>query len=261
VQFPVSPDLSIFYETRGEGPPLVLLNGMSQTTQNWMSQVRHLSTHFNVLSWDARGQGRSGLGEQELTLDLHAADLLQLLDALGLERVHLCGFSYGARLALAFAARSPDRVERLVLTSLGDGSGALRNVIVRSWQEVLERGGMTAMAWASIPHILGEDFLSRYEGQMEAVIRATVSRNSEAGLKALLAGLSSFPPTSDDAVRCPMPALVISADRDPLVSLESALALKDSFVNAEHRLVEGCGHTIPVELPEIWRRYVLDFLL
>ncbi len=256
----IEPGLSLYHEVRGQGPALVLLNGMSQSTANWMSQVRPLCERFKVITWDARGQGRSDIGPAPLTLERHAADLTRLLDALEVERAHLCGFSYGARVALAFAARSPDRVDRLVLTSLGSGQSSLRRLIVRSWREVLDRGGLEAMAWASLPHILGEIFLAQYERQIPAMIQATLSRNTEAGIRALLDGLDRAAPAEEDAARVTAPALVISADQDPLVSLASATGLAAAFADGRHALIEGYGHTLPVEAPARWRALVEGFL-
>ena len=72
----------LYFEVRGDtGPLLVLLNGMSQSTANWATQARHLSERFRVLMYDARGQGRSDLGDPTaLSLSGHVEDLVSLLD-------------------------------------------------------------------------------------------------------------------------------------------------------------------------------------
>jgi 3-oxoadipate enol-lactonase len=252
--------LDLYYETRGAGPPLVLLNGLSQSTVNWMTQARHLSGAFTVITYDARGQGRSPVGPAPIDLDLHVRDLMAVLDELGVGRTHLAGFSYGGRLALAFAARAPHRVGKLVLTSTGDGSSAVRRAIVRSWYEVLKAGGMEAMAWAALPAILGEQFLSDHEDQLPAIIRAAAHRNSVDGLTALLEGHARLEPASEDARRVQAQTLVITSDSDPLVPLTSAFALTSAITNARHSLIPGCGHTIPIERPDLWRDAVQNFL-
>lgn len=252
--------LEMYYETRGSGPPLVLLNGMSQSTVNWMTQARRLAEHFTVVTYDARGQGRTSAGTGPLDLHTHVTDLAALLDDLHIGSAHLAGFSFGARLALAFAARVPQRTRRLVLTSSGLGGSALRRTIVRSWIEVLERGGLEAMAWAALPAILGEQFLLDHEAQIPAIIRASAHRNSVDGLTALLEGYQTFPDAEEDASRVRAPTLVISADADPLVPLTSAFALANALGDARHTLIRGCGHTIPIERPDEWRDAALKFL-
>jgi 3-oxoadipate enol-lactonase len=255
----VAPGVELHCERRGSGPALVLLNGMSQSTANWMTQARKLSEDFEVICYDARGQGRSPVGPSPLTLERHVEDLEALLDGLGLSRVRLCGFSFGARLALGFAARRPGRVAGLVLTSAGAGDSALRRLIVGSWLEVLRRGGVEAMSWCALPHILGERFVAKVEGQIAGMIRASVQRNSAAGLEALLEGYRGFPDPLEDAGRVRARALVISADGDPLVSRAGTEALCRRIEGARQVLIEGCGHTIPIEEPERWAALVRDF--
>ena len=73
-------------EEQGEGEPLVLLNGLSQSTANWMSHTRALRDRYRVVAYDARGQGRSTLGDGKLTLEGHVDDLASLLAHLGTDR-------------------------------------------------------------------------------------------------------------------------------------------------------------------------------
>ncbi|MCB9506427.1 MAG: alpha/beta fold hydrolase [Myxococcales bacterium] len=261
---PVGAGRALYWEESGDGPPLLLLNGMSQSTANWLSHVRPLGERFRTLTYDARGQGRSPLGDvvaEPVTLEGHVDDLAELLDGVGLDHVSLCGFSHGARLALAFAARHPRRVDRLVLTSTGDNDDPMRRAIVRSWAEVLERGGLEAMAWCSMPDILGRDFLAANERFLEAMVRATVQRNDADGLRALLAGMAGFGSPLDDAAALHCPALLISSPDDLLVSRESAKRLAAALPDGAHVWIDGCGHTIPIEAPERWRSVVETFLL
>lgn len=253
----VAPDTHLYFETQGQGPALVLLNGMSQSTANWMTQRRRLAEHFLVVSYDTRGQGKSSLGAAPLTLDVHTDDLRRLLDALGLERATLCGFSFGARVALGFAATWPERVDRLILTSLGAAPSARTEMILRGWYEVLIRGGQEAMIWCAMPHIFGERFLEGHKAQIDGMIRASLQRNTAEGLRALLEGHRDFPDVASLARRVTAPTLLITADGDPLVPPASAQALLEALGDAEHVLVPGCGHTIPIEEPDVWREAVM----
>ena len=252
--------LPLYAEQRGDGPPLVLLNGMSQTVANWRTQARALQNHFRVISYDARAQGRTPVGQRTLTLDLHVEDLRTLLDGLQVERVALVGFSHGARIALAAAAAMPERVDRLVLTSTGTNDDAMRDTITRGWLEILDRGGVEAMAWASLPQILGRPFLHEHRDHTDAMIRATVQRNSAEGLRALIEGLRAFPHTELDARNIRAPTLLITSDDDLLVAPHAARALAAAIPGARHVVLNGAGHTLPIELPEAWREAVLSLL-
>jgi len=257
---PYSKAPTLYYDIRGDGEPLVLLNGMSQSTANWTTQAKYLAETYRVIVYDARGQGRSALGPVPLTLGAHVDDLLHLLDHLDIEEATLCGFSHGARVAMATAAEHPARVDRLVLTSIGTSDDALRQAIVRSWREVLRLGGLEAMAWCVLPDILGERFLERNQGMIEAIIRATLQRNTQEGLQALLDGLISYPPPEDEAGRVMCPTLLITSDGDLLVSSRAARGLADRIGGTRHVRLAGCGHTIPIEEPDLWRAAVLDFM-
>ncbi|MBH24755.1 MAG: hypothetical protein CMH57_09950 [Myxococcales bacterium] len=256
----VADDVALYYEVRGEGQPLLLLNGLSQSTANWISQSRQLAKRFQVIVFDSRGQGKTPVGAAPLSAAVLLKDIVALLEHLGLERVNVCGFSYGARIALMFAAHHPSRVARLILTSAGLKPRFARRMIFRSWREVLRTGGLEAMAWCALPYILGADFIEQYERMIPSMIKASKQRNSVEGLTALMDIMPDFPDAAHDAARVQAPSLVLASPHDPLVDADSARALAEAIARGRFQLVEGCGHTIPIEQPEVWRAAVTDFL-
>lgn len=249
----VDVDVDLHYETVGRGPTLVLVNGLSQTTSNWMAHVRSLSAHFRVVTFDWRGQGKTPVGARELSPEVFSADLLALLDEVSADRALVCGFSYGARIALHFAATHPDRVERLVLTGLGALTTASGRMIVRSWRECLRTGGLEAMAWCSLPHIFGSAFLDAHEGLAAGMVRASVLRNDPNAIARALDALSGFDEPMADASRFHGPTLVIAGEHDPLVRPRSARALAESASNGVAQIVADAGHTVALEQPGLWR--------
>jgi 3-oxoadipate enol-lactonase len=254
---------TLHYKTYGfdqAGDTVVFLNGMTQSTAHWKSQAKAFAADgFRVLTYDARGQGDSELGEAELSLELHAADLDGLLDELGLSHAHLVGFSHGVRIALGVAKHHPERLDTLVLCSATAQPTALARTIVRSWHGVLTSGGLKAMSWSAVPTILGDEFLEKNEQILEGIVRAATKRNSERGVRALLEAMMDYPDLSDLAQEVSAATLVISADQDLLVTTEGARKLAD-LAGGEHALVSGVGHTIPIEAPEEFRRLVEEFL-
>lgn len=244
-----------------EGPndTVVFLNGMSQSTLHWKSQARAFQSKFRVLTYDAQGQGDSPLSDAELSLAIHSSDLADLLNHLDTAVVHLVGFSHGARVALQFAADYPERVKSLVLCSATATPNALSRTIIRSWREILERGGVQAMSWAALPTILGDRFLGQNEHLLGGIIKASEQRNSRDGLMALLEGMQSYPDLSELARQVSASTLVISADGDLLVTRDGAQELA-RLTRGRHVEVNGVGHTIPIEAPEEFRELVLGFL-
>ncbi len=255
---------SIYYELHEEGAPqgapvVVLLNGMTQSTMHWRSHARALEARARVLLYDARGQGQSGLGDAPLTLPGHADELVSLLDALQIERAHLVGFSHGARVALAVAAHHPTRVDKLILCSATAQPTALARTILRAWRETLRTGGLEAMSWAALPTILGDAFLQQSEAMIDGIIKASVRRNSVEGVSRLLEAMIQYPSLDDLAKQVRAPTLVLSASEDLLVSQAGAAALA-ALCDATHEIIEGSGHTIPIEAPDAFRAHLTRFL-
>lgn len=262
-EFRTDDGCTIYYETRGVdagGRVVVFLNGMTQSTAHWNRQAKKFAADgFGVLTYDARGQGQSELGERELSLALHAGDLSALLDEVGIERAHLAGFSHGARIALGVANFHPERLDKLVLCSATARPTALARSIVRSWREVLRLGGLEAMSWSALPTILGDTFLEQNEKILDGIVRAAVNRNSIDGVSALLESMIAYPDLSELAGQADAPTLVISAAEDLLVDADGARALAE-LTGGRHVEVSGVGHTVPIEAPEEFRRIVGEFL-
>ena len=106
----------LHYETAGEGPALCLIAGFRQSSAAWPRVfVDRMARRHRVITFDNRGTGRSPPTAGGYALDNQARDVTGLLDALGLARAHLLGFSMGGAIAQAVATGHPDRVNRLIL--------------------------------------------------------------------------------------------------------------------------------------------------
>lgn len=117
-------DISVAVTQAGDGPPVVLLHGLACGKRMWFHQIRGLKDRFRVIAYDQRGHGGSSAPEDASRYSPKhlAQDLVGVLDALNLQRVHLVGFSMGGGPALSLAASMPDRVAGLVLANVGAGT-------------------------------------------------------------------------------------------------------------------------------------------
>jgi class 3 adenylate cyclase/pimeloyl-ACP methyl ester carboxylesterase len=113
--------LRLAYAVSGAGPPLVkTANWMNHLEYDWESPIwrhvfRGLSRAHTLIRYDARGNGMSDWEVDELSLDAWVSDLEAVVDAAGLERFPVLGISQGGAISVAFAARNPERVTRLIL--------------------------------------------------------------------------------------------------------------------------------------------------
>jgi 3-oxoadipate enol-lactonase len=257
-----SDGVDIFYQIQGDDSSehtLVFLNGMTQSTVHWKSHVRALSDDYQVVTYDARGQGKSDHDSEDFTLRRHTRDLKDILDANDMDTVTLVGFSHGGRIAAGFIDIFEERVHGLVLCGASYRDSVRSRLIVRSWRETLKRGDMTALAWTSLPVIIGEDYLHSNEQMLEGIIRATVERNSQEGVWKLLDALPDYPDMSGLVDGVSVEALVMAGENDMLVEWKDVQNLGKAL-DAKIVKVPGVGHTVPIEAPETFRRHLRGFL-
>ncbi|GAB3830826.1 alpha/beta fold hydrolase [Hymenobacter jeollabukensis] len=106
--------VKLYYETYGQGEPLLLLHGNGESIQSFANQIGALAEHYRVIAVDTRGHGRSGNEKRAYTYDLFADDMRALLDTLGIGAAHVVGWSDGGNTGLSLATRYPTRVLSLV---------------------------------------------------------------------------------------------------------------------------------------------------
>jgi pimeloyl-ACP methyl ester carboxylesterase len=253
---------SLNYEVAGEGAPLVLIHGWSLNLRMWDRQASELSRRFRVIRYDRRGFGKSS-GNEDVTWD--AADLNALLDHLGATKVHLLGMSQGARVALQFARRYPDRVSSLVLhgTPAPDGFGLPWSGADRArfdeWAKIAREKGLDAFrrAWAAHP------LMEIPAGRPEARARLTELLAAYRGGRFLSPAPPSGPVASvtmDDLPRIGVPTLVLAGDREVPFLQIVARALAYYIPNARLAVVSGGGHMVNLIEPDRYNATILEFL-
>ncbi len=151
----------LYYEIDGPvaAPCVAFAHALGTDCSLWNPQISVLAQRFRVLRYDLRGHGRSAPAPGEHTLEELAHDLLALLDALAIERAHVCGISIGGLIAQWLGIHAPARVLRLVLSNT-----AARIGTYASWSErmaLVEREGLAPFAEGAVARWLSAGFRAR----------------------------------------------------------------------------------------------------
>ncbi|MCB1042590.1 MAG: alpha/beta hydrolase [Acidobacteria bacterium] len=245
-------------EAYGAGPTVVLCAGLTQTTANWRGMARQ-NPHLRWVIFDPRGQGKSELGARPYTLDDHVEDLMRVVEShAGGTDITLVGFSHGGRVSLRAVAQHPDRFSKMVLVSCASETSPLRRAHITSWAMCLEIGGVDALAWASLPTIVGVQILRKFN-DLDMLVKGMATRNSREGLTAMFEGMRDYPEVRIDAERIDAQTLILRGELDPLVATSDMLNFKAWIPQSEQKVYAGCGHTLALEEPDQFIRDLTSF--
>jgi len=260
-------DLTLHVERDGAGPPLILLHGFTGSAESWSPLRPSLGARVTTLAVDLPGHGASSAPADPARYALArvADDLARLLDALGVDRAAVLGYSMGGRTALHFALAHPDRVAALVLESASPGIASDDERAERARSDAaladdIERDGVEAfvMRWEWLALWASQAALSP---EVRARLRAERLANSARGLANSLrgAGAGADPPVLDRLKQLDVPTLLVAGALDAkYVAL--ARAMDAALPGASLEIVPDAGHAVHLERPAELVRVVLRFL-
>jgi 3-oxoadipate enol-lactonase len=243
-------------EGPAEAPVVVFVNSLGTDLSMWEPQAAALRDRYRVVRFDARGHGASPVPPGPYSLSDLGADLLALLDRLGVARASLCGISLGGATAAWVAAHAPQRVERLAdlfSSARFDPTGgyAKRADLVRAEglepiaDAVLERWFTPALRQRQ-PELVA---------RMRAMILATPAEGYAGGAEAV-----SSTDLRADLARIAAPTLVVSGAEDPATPPEHGRALAAGIAGARFVELAGAAHLGNLERPEEVTSLILDHL-
>jgi 3-oxoadipate enol-lactonase len=244
------------YELTGDGTPLVLTHGLGNDLRFWDDVEKPLAEHHRLLRWDVRGFGASDKPPGPYGTQLLAADLAALLDALGLERVHLAGLSMGGVVAQRFALDFGHRVRSLILISTSSEVGERA---VRSWQRLadrVEREGFDERTADASPSFSAA-FAARHPARVRA-LSEQVRDNDPAAYAAAARAVSEYNWTADLS-RVAAPTLILQGLADRLTPPGGSVRMQRALPRARLLLVADTGHFLPLERPILFACSVLAF--
>jgi len=258
--------VSINYEERGSGFPMVLMHGLHGSHRNWNAQVDFFSDKYRVITTDSRGLGKSEAPPEpeKYSQDILVEDLHQLLISLGIQQAYIGGLSMGGNVALNFAIQHPEMTKAFISADTGSGSDDPEGFKQRMEKEAgrVEELGLAA---------LKDEFLRRgnwafiYEAGMEVYepIERDFVNNSPVGIANTMRQVQGSRPTiyslEAKLKAIQVPGLIIVGEHDqPCIGASSFM--HDKIPNSRLVTIPGAGHNTHMETPLAFNQAVLDFL-
>ena len=253
----------LYYERRGEGEPLLLIQGLGGNSLHWGEGfLGGLQDGFELILYDHRGAGRSGALVGEHTIAELAADAIGLLDALQIESAHVAGISMGGMVAQELVLQAPARVRTLTLGCTFPGGpeatmtdmtvvGLLAEAVLSGDEERTMRVGYEVM--------IAADYAEQ-EGAYE--LYCELAGQYRAPIPVLMAQLSAIMghDTSERLPEIEVPTLVIHGTEDRLMDVANGELIARLIPGARLELLEGSGHMFFWEQPERSARLVREHL-
>jgi len=251
-------DIDIRHRLAGDGPWLLLSHSLGTDLSLWDDQLAALASRFRVLAFDTRGHGGSSAPPGAYDFATLTADVIGLMDVLGVDRAHVVGISMGGMIAQHLALAAPARVDRLVLASTTSRYPPEAKAIWQQRIEAVGAGGLEPLVVATLERWFTPPFRAARPDVMERIgglIRATPAAGYIGCCHAIanLATAAALP-------RIACPTLVIAGAED--VGTPSAMGreIAAAIPGARFESIAQASHLCNVEQAAIFNRLLLDFL-
>src|SRR5437764_8301253 len=252
--------LSVAYTEKGRGAPLVLLHGFLCDSRVWRRELETLSDEFRVVAWDAPGAGQSSDPPEAFAIGDWAACLAAFLKAVGVERAHVLGLSWGGLLAQALYRLSPDVVLTLILADTYAGwKGSFGEDVARQRLARCERESyLPAQEFTRI--WVPSEFFADASPELRDEMAAVASEFHPHGFR-LMARTLADNDTTDLLPKIDVPTLLLWGNGDRRSPLDVAEAFHRAIPRSELVVIARAGHVSNMERPREFDAHVRRFCL
>ncbi|HET8814798.1 MAG TPA: alpha/beta hydrolase [Solirubrobacterales bacterium] len=261
------------YRTAGNGPNVVLIHGMVNSSRHWEGVAKRLAGSYRVIAPDLIGHGEAATPRGDYSLGAHAAGIRDLLTTIGVERATIVGHSLGGGVAMQFFYQFPQRTERLVLIS----SGGLGHDVSPLLRGAALPGSSALLKLATRPRLVGAIAAAgtrlRERGNatgfyLQAVARALGPLQEPGSRRAFLQTLRSVIDVQGQKVSArdrlyllgEMPTLIVWGERDHTIPISHGIEAERSIPNCRFETLPRAAHFPNLEDPEGLAHVLGDFL-
>jgi aminoacrylate hydrolase len=251
----------LYYERHGSGPALFLVPGLGGDSRFFDAHVAELSKHFTVVLHDHRGTARSSLSKIKYTVEQMADDALQLIDALGFQKVHWCGHSTGGAMGQVLAIEHAARIDRLVLSATWAKTDAYFRRLFEMRSQMLRELGPAAYVRSSALALNMPSWVRDHDADLAAAEAAATQTIPEPEI--VLARIAAIVAHDrrEQLQKVPHRTLAICARDDMVTPLYFTEELVRLIPNARSYVLPDGGHFFPGVHGGEFRRVMTSFLL
>ena len=245
--------IDICYDIQGEGPCLILSHSLATDLSMWDDQMAALTPHFRVLRFDTRGHGGTSAPDGAYDFAWLTADVLWLMERLGIGRAHFCGISLGGMIAQHVALAAPEKIDRLVLVSTTSAYGPEARALWAERIAAVRTGGMAPL----VAPTLERWFTAPYRAARPEVM-------ARVGAMIGYIGCGQAIPLMDTTARLAQlrcPALVIAGADDAGMPPAMGRRIADHLPGARLKVIESAAHLCNIEQKDSFNSSLLEFLL
>ena len=255
-----SDDADLFYEVRGNGPPVVFLHPFPCHHEFWHPVAVALESHYRLILPDLRGHGDSEIGEGPAFMAKHARDMVRLLDAAGIGKAAFIGCSIGGYILFEFWRRFRERVSALALcdTRPQADTAEARSNRLKAAATVLESGTEPFLE-TFIPKLMGQTTAGT-RPDLVAGARAMMRKMSAEDISLVQRGMAERPDSVADLKSINVPALIVIGEEDVLSTVADGELMRRNIAASQLTLIPKAGHYAPWEQPESVGPVVRRFL-
>jgi 3-oxoadipate enol-lactonase len=244
------------FDGPADAPVVVLSNSLGTSLAMWDAQIDELARRFRVLRYDMRGHGESPAPPGPYTMDELGADVLALLDRLGIERASFCGLSIGGMIGMWCASEAPERIERLVLCCTVPHFPP-----AELWNEradTVRAQGMEPMVEPALERWLPPD-IRRARPEAEEHLRAMIASTPPEGYAGCCEAIRDMD-LRGRLGAIAAPTLVLAGSDDPSTPKDKVRPIADAIDGAGFVVIDGAAHIANMAQPDAFNRAVLGHL-
>ncbi|OIN95022.1 MAG: alpha/beta hydrolase [Deltaproteobacteria bacterium CG1_02_45_11] len=254
-------DISMGYRVFGSGYPLLLIMGFGSTMNLWESGlIAKLASKFQVIIFDNRGIGNSGIGTKAFSIEQFCEDTSGLMDALGIQQAHVLGWSMGSLIAQELVLRHPSKVNKLILyaahcnAEMFPPSPEILQKLTDTTGTPQERG----MRYISV--LFPDNWLENHGKRIGEIFFHPMGNIPEETVGQQSMAIEAWKGSAGRLGEIRSPVLLITGAEDSLVIPQNSRFMSEKIPNAQLDLIQNGGHGLMFQYPDMFCEKIVGVL-